>query len=242
MIENRLRSEFLREFIEDIEEKAAKTGSYQIPFLEKMISFMDRDDEPEILVPPFTDSIKNIAVNAYSYNEENSSLDLFVAEYSFEQNEDELLSINRSALTDIANKAKRFFTNAKTLLNSIDQSMEAYDLAKLIENDKTQINEVNIFVVTNMYYTANKAVEITIPAVDSVNVQIWDIDRVQQLITAEQGIQSDYIDFENELGETFEMMFVPDPIQGGTKTLIAMLGIFLQSCSQRLMKHGDRNW
>ncbi|WP_203289920.1 AIPR family protein [Metabacillus sp. cB07] len=224
MIENRLRSEFLREFIEDIEEKAAKTGSYQIPFLEKMISFMDRDDEPEILVPPFTDSIKNIAVNAYSYNEENSSLDLFVAEYSFEQNEDELLSINRSALTDIANKAKRFFTNAKTLLNSIDQSMEAYDLAKLIENDKTQINEVNIFVVTNMYYTANKAVEITIPAVDSVNVQIWDIDRVQQLITAEQGIQSDYIDFENELGETFEMMFVPDPIQGGTKNFDCYVG------------------
>jgi hypothetical protein len=75
-----------------------------------------------------------------------------------------------------------------------------------------------------MYYTANKPIELTIPGVQSVNVQVWDIDRVQQLITSEQGIQSDYIDFEKDLGETFEMMFVPDPIQGGTKNFDCYVG------------------
>lgn len=214
MIETRQRKEFLLEFMEDLEEKAIKSGSYQVPFLEKMISFMDRPDEPEILLPPYKDSGKNIAVNAYSYDEENQVLDIYVADYNFEQNEEDLLSINMTEVAEMANKAKRFITNSKSLLQTIDHSLEVYDLAKVIDKVKNSLNEINIFVITNMYYTSNKPVEITIPGIETVNVQVWDIDRVQQLITSEQAIETDYIDFERDYGETFEMMFVPDPSSG----------------------------
>ncbi|MEC0281546.1 AIPR family protein [Terribacillus saccharophilus] len=214
MIETRQRKEFLLEFMEDLEEKAIKSGSYQVPFLEKMISFMDRPDEPEILLPPYKDTGKNIAVNAYSYDEENQVLDIYVADYNFEQDEENLLSINMTAVTEMANRAKRFITNSKSLLQTIDHSLEAYDLAKVINEVKNSLNEINIFVITNMYYTSNKPVEITIPGIETVNVQVWDIDRVQQLITSEQAIETDYIDFERDYGETFEMMFVPDPSSG----------------------------
>ncbi|MBY0155553.1 AIPR family protein [Cytobacillus firmus] len=214
MIETRQRKEFLLDFMEELEEKAIKTGSYQVPFLEKMISFMDRPDDPEILIPPYKDTGKNIAVNAYSFDDENHVLDLFVADYNFEQNEEDLLSINMTAVAEIANRAKRFVTNAKSLLQTIDHSLEAYDLAKVIDEEIDSLNEINIFVVTNMYYASNKPVEITIPGIETVNVQVWDIDRVQQLITSEQAIETDYIDFERDYGETFEMMFVPDPSSG----------------------------
>ncbi|PAF36773.1 AIPR protein [Terribacillus saccharophilus] len=214
MIETRQRKEFLLEFMEDLEEKAIKSGSYQVPFLEKMISFMDRPDEPEILLPPYKDTGKNIAVNAYSYDEENQVLDIYLADYNFEQNEEDLLSVNMTAVAEMANRAKRFITNSKILLKTIDHSLEAYDLAKVIDEVKNSLNEINIFVITNMYYTSNKPVEITIPGIETVNVQVWDIDRVQQLITSEQAIETDYIDFERDYGETFEMMFVPDPSSG----------------------------
>ncbi|PRS76179.1 AIPR protein [Bacillus sp. LNXM65] len=214
MIETRQRKEFLLDFTEELEEKAIKSGSYQVPFLEKMISFMDRPDEPEILLPPFKDSGKNIAVNAYSYDDESQVLDVYVVDYNFEQNEEDLLSINMTAVTEIANRAKRFITNSKNLLQTIDHSLEAYDLAKIIDEVMNSLNEINIFVITNMYYTSNKPVEITIPGIETVNVQVWDIDRVQQLITSEQAIETDYIDFEQDYGETFEMMFVPDPSSG----------------------------
>jgi AIPR protein len=214
MIETRQRREFLLDFMEELEEKAIKTGSYQIPFLEKMISFMDRPDDPEILIPPYKDTAKKIAVNAYSFDDENQVLDLYVADYSFEQNEEDLLTINMTAVTEIANQAKRFVSNAKSLLQTIDHSLEVYDLAKAIDEDMDKISEVNIFVVTNLYYASNKQVEITIPGIETVNVQVWDIDRVQQLITSEQAIETDYIDFERDYGETFEMMFVPDPSSG----------------------------
>ncbi|HBU92261.1 AIPR family protein [Bacillus pumilus] len=214
MIETRQRKEFLLDFTEELEEKAIKSGSYQVPFLEKMISFMDRPDEPEILLPPFKDSGKNIAVNAYSYDDENQVLDVYVVDYNFEQNEEDLLSINMTAVTEIANRAKRFITNSKNLLQTIDHSLEAYDLAKIIDEVINSLNEINIFVITNMYYTSNKPVEISIPGIETVNVQVWDINRVQQLITSEQAIETDYIDFEQDYGETFEMMFVPDPSSG----------------------------
>jgi hypothetical protein len=214
MIETRQRKEFLLDFMEELEEKAIKTGSYQVPFLEKMITFMDRPDDPEILIPPYKDTAKNIAVNAYSYDDENQVLDLYVADYNFEQNEEDLLTINMTAVTEIANRVKRFVTNAKSLLQTIDHSLEAYDLAKVIDEEMENINEINIFVVTNLYYSSNKPVEMTIPGIETVNVQVWDIDRVQQLITSEQAIETDYIDFERDYGETFEMMFVPDPSSG----------------------------
>lgn len=214
MIETRQKKEFLLDFTEELEEKAIESGSYQVPFLEKMISFMDRPDEPEILLPPFRDSGKNIAVNAYSYDEENQVLDVYVVDYNFEQNEKDLLSINMTAVTEVANRVKRFITNSKSLLQTIDHSLEAYDLAKIINEVMNSLNEINIFVITNMYYTSNKPVEITIPGIETVNVQVWDIDRVQQLITSEQAIETDYIDFEQDYGETFEMMFVPDPSSG----------------------------
>ncbi|MEK5457190.1 AIPR family protein [Bacillus sp. FSL R5-0586] len=214
MIETRQRKEFLLDFTEELEEKAIESGSYQVPFLEKMISFMDRPDEPEILLPPFRDSGKNIAVNAYSYDEENQVLDVYVVDYNFEQNEKDLLSINMTAVTEVANRVKRFITNSKSLLQTIDHSLEAYDLAKIINEVMNSLNEINMFVITNMYYTSNKPVEITIPGIETVNVQVWDIDRVQQLITSEQAIETDYIDFEQDYGETFEMMFVPDPSSG----------------------------
>lgn len=214
MIETKQRREFLIDFMEELEEKAVKAGSYQIPFLDKMIGFMDRPDEPEILFPPYLDTAKNIAVNAYSFDEENNGLDLYVVDYNFEQNEDDLLSISMTGIVEIANKAKRFIANAQSLMETIDHSLQSYDLVKLITENSETINEINLFVVTNSYYPSNKPVEIAIPSFDSVNVQVWDLDRVQQLITAEQGIQTDYIDFERDYGETFDMMLVPDPTSG----------------------------
>lgn len=217
MLDNRQRSEFLKEFLEEVEERAAKTGVYLVPFLEKMLLFMERDVEPDILIPPYIDTYKKVAVNAYSFDESQRVLDLYVANYNFDQNEDHLLTINMTMLTDLANQAKRFVTNAKTLAQTIDHSLQARDLAVLISENFNVIDEVNIFVLTNMFYSANKAIELSIPGIETVNVQVWDIDRILQMILAEQGIQTIHIDFEQELGHTFEMMYVPNTQQKGAR-------------------------
>jgi hypothetical protein len=221
MLESRQRSEFLKGFLEEIEERAAKTGVYLVPFLEKMLLFMERDVEPDILIPPYAQN--KIAVNAYSFDESQRVLDLYVANYNFEQNEQDLLSINMTMLTDLAIQAKRFITNAKTLARTIDHSLQSRDLAVLISENISDIDEVNIFVLTNMFYTANKPIELSIPDIETVNVQVWDIDRILQMILAEQGIQTIHIDFEHELGQTFEMMYIPNTEQEGFSCYVGFI-------------------
>ncbi|RAR42735.1 AIPR family protein [Paenibacillus sp. MDMC362] len=210
MLENRQRSEFLKGFLEEIEEKASKTGVYRVPFLEKMLQYMERDDDPDILIPPYIDTQKKIAVNAYSFDESQNVLDLYIADYNFDQNEQQLLTINMTMMTELANQAKRFFTNAKTLAHTIDHSLQARELAVLISDNISDIDEVNIFVITNMFYNSNKPIELSIPGVETVNVQVWDVDRILQIILAEQGVQTIHIDFAKDLGESFEMMYVPN--------------------------------
>lgn len=224
MLDTRQKSEFLREFIEEIEEKAAKSGVYLVPFLEKMLLFMERDVDPDILIPPYIDTQRKIAVNAYSFDENQSVLDLYVANYNFEQNEHDLLSINMTMLTELANQAKRFITNAKTLAQTIDHSLQARELAVQISDNISGINEVNIFVLTNMFYNSNKPIELTIPGIEIVNVQVWDIDRILQMILAEQGVQTIHIDFEHELGQTFDMMYVPNSLHEGSKNVSCYVG------------------
>ena len=224
MIETKQRSEFLREFLEELEEQAAKTGSTQVPFLEKMLNFMERPDEPEILIPPYMDSVRNVSVNAYAFDEENLTLDLYVVDYDFNQDHEQMLTITKTEVTEIGNKAKRFVSNIKTIMPTIDRSLQTYELAKIITENIGDLEEVNIFIITNKFYLTNKPIDIQIPNIQNVNVQVWYIDRVQQLITAEQGIQNDYIDFEKDFGGTFDMMFVPEPVYTGTNNFDCYVG------------------
>jgi hypothetical protein len=211
--ENRQRKEFLKEFLEDVEEKASRLGSYAGPFLELMLQYMEKSEDPDFLIPPYKDSIKKIAVNAYSYNEQENILEMYVVDYDFDQHEDDLLSINMTDLLELANSAKRFITNAKSLKQTIDPALQASELAAIIDSNLSSIQEVSIFILTNRFYYSNKPVEIAIPGIEMVNVQVWDIDRIIQLVMAEQGVQTLHINFEEDLGGSFEMMFVPDANQ-----------------------------
>jgi hypothetical protein len=211
--ENRQRKEFLKEFLEEVEEKAIRLGSYEGPFLELMLQYMEKSEDPDVLIPPYKDSLKKIAVNGYSYNEQENIIDLYVVDYNFDQHEDDLLSINMTEITELANNAKRFITNAKNLKHTIDQALQASDLATIIDSNLAIMQEVNIFILTNRFYYTNKPIEIAIPGIETVNIQVWDIDRIIQLVMAEQGVQTLHINFEEDLGGSFEMMFVPDAKQ-----------------------------
>jgi hypothetical protein len=217
VLENKQKSDFLIPFTDEIEESASKTGSYQVSFLNKMTQYMEGIIEPDILIPPYIDTNKRIAVNAYLFDEDQKSLELYVVLYSFEQNEVELQTVNMTTLLEVANQAKRFVTNAQSLVNTIDRSLQVHELAALVSKNIHSIEEVNIYVLTNLFYSSNKPIEISIPSIETVNVQVWDIDRIIQLMTMEQGTQSIHIDFEKDLGQSLEMMFVPDPKQDSVK-------------------------
>ena len=174
-----------------------------------MLGYMERPDEPVFLSIPYTSSIKKIQLDAYSIDEEQASIDLYVVDYDLEASYNEITIVNMTTLLETANKAKRFYTNKKFIIENVDRALDVYELAKTLKSDTTLIDEVNIFVLTNKFYLSNKPIDLVIPGIESVNVQVWDMDRVYQLASAEQGIQDFRIDLLESYNQSLEMMHVP---------------------------------
>lgn len=206
MNEYQQKIEFFREFIENVENRGVELGSRQIPFLEAVLPFISQE-EPSVFY--FGNSEKNVQLNGYLYSEENNTLNLYVVDYDLEYEDALLPEISKTTAQEFANRAKRFFTNAKFFHSSLEKSLEVSDLAKSIVDIQNELEEVNIYVVTNRFYISNKSIELSIPGVSNTNVYVWDMDRIYKLTEAEQGIQ----DFEINFGQYdtyFEMMKVPN--------------------------------
>ncbi|MFC7686255.1 AIPR family protein [Ureibacillus sp. GCM10028918] len=207
MREVKKKLEFLEEFIDAVELKGSMIGSREIPFFTEMLSYMNQEDEPSIIFPYIK---ANIKVNGYMYQEETSSLSLYVVDYDIDYDNEELPEISKTAITEIANKAKRFYTNSNGIFHSASEGVEFRELAKFINDNRKTIDEVDIYVLTTRFYLTNKPIEVRIPGVETVNVHVWDMDRIFRLSEAEQGMRDFDIEFEKDYSHSIEMMYVPN--------------------------------
>ncbi|MEC3758489.1 AIPR family protein [Bacillus halotolerans] len=206
MKEEKKKIEFLEEFIDAVEQKGLTIGSREIPFFTEMLTYMNQEDEPSIIFPYIKGNIK---VNGYFYDEESANLSLYVIDYDINFDEGTLPETSKTKLTEIANKAKRFYTNSNGIYHSASDGVEFRELARFITNNRNTIDEVNIYVLTTRFYLTNKPVEVNIPGVETVNVHIWDMDRVYRLSEAEQGIRDFDIELEADYNQSIEMVNVP---------------------------------
>lgn len=206
MNEFQQKLEFFNEFMEVVERRGAAIGSRQTPFLEAILPFISEEDEPTVFY--FGNSNAKVQLNGYLYSEANNSLSLYVVDYDIEYEDASLPEITKTAVTEVATRAKRFFTNAKSFHTYADRTLEVANLAKHILDIQNELEEVNIYVVTNRFYTSNKPVDLAIPGIPNVNVYVWDMDRIYKLTEAEQGIRDFEISF-SKYDTYFEMMKVP---------------------------------
>ncbi|PFD92960.1 AIPR protein [Bacillus anthracis] len=213
MNETKRKLDFFTEFIDKIEQEGKIVGSRQTPFLQEMLPFINIEDEPAIMY--FSKKEMKVQLNGYIYQEDVNTLSLYVVEYEPFLEESDLPVANMTLLKEYANKAKRFYTNAEQILQLADRSMEYYDVAKTIVDKKGEIEEVNIYVVTSKFYISNKPIDLNIPNVETVNVHVWDMDRIFKLSEAEQGIREFDIHFESEYGLALQMMHIPNENENG---------------------------
>jgi hypothetical protein len=208
--------DFYTEFKDEVLQEYLKLGEWDTPFLYKMLSYID--EEAEVTASPWYKESHKIKINGYEYDEGENTLNLYIVHYSHSQSIDEFQRVSMTELTDAARKVKRFIDRSFTgeLHQAIDPSHPAHGLAKLVYQYKS-FKQINIYIVTNMIYESNKTIELTFRHVEDTNIIVWDIDRVYQTVSAEQGIKQLHIDFEKDYGETLEMIFVPDPIKEDVK-------------------------
>jgi hypothetical protein len=213
MNETKRKLDFFYEFIDTVELKGRVSGSRQTPFLQEVLPYINSEDEPAIIY--FGKKESKIQLNGYLYQEEINTLSLYVVDYEHFFEETEMPVASMTTLKEFANKAKRFFTNAETILQLADRSLEYFDLAKMIVDKKDEIEEINIYVITSKFYLSNKPIDLNIPGVETINVHVWDMDRIFKLSEAEQGIREFDINFETEYGSALQMMQVPNNTETG---------------------------
>ncbi|MCA1054318.1 AIPR family protein [Rossellomorea aquimaris] len=202
-IKHELQS-FYNDFMKDLQTETLKMSPFEA-FLEEYVKYMEFPSTP-IYVEFYRPNL-NVQVDAYSYEEDEKELNLYIID--FDEFMDQPEEITMTALKELANKAKRFFSQYNAL--PIDPSHDINDLLSLLKNEESVIERLNITVLTNKYYRTNKPIELTIQKNIQLDVEVWDIDRLFQIVSSEQESSTILIDFQDEFNQSFELMKVPQP-------------------------------
>jgi hypothetical protein len=137
---------------------------------------------------------RGIKVNAYDYNDENDSIDIFIT--YFKENGGK---VSDNIVLESYEKAVSFYKESKSgkLINKVDPSLEeAYQLIQMI--NQATVSNVRFFFLTNGVCSH----EVLPPDSEEESVyydfELWDIERVYQQYLIRTGKQKVEVDFLND--------------------------------------------
>ncbi|WP_059282066.1 AIPR family protein [Bacillus coahuilensis] len=202
--------DFIATFIEEIDSQYDNASNSEQVFVEKMGEYLSENGIITDIELSFGQkSGQGLKVNAYSFNEEQETLSIFIAEYDrykFGK------TISKANVEKTLRRVVKYYSKSISgMKNEMEETAEDYPLAQLIfEQHGKSIKSVEFFMLTNNLYKANE--RIILPEVKGLKVkyQIWDIERLYQLINETQGLDNIEINFEIQFGKTFELIKVPN--------------------------------
>lgn len=150
--------------------------------------------------------VRGLKINAWNYDEENASIDLFVTIFKGEQR---LTKVSDRDILDAFNKAENFFWQARDgkLSAKIDESdINVFDLVQIIEQSKNEVKNARIFVLTNGEASADIIPEALEKNGVYIDFQLWDMERVYQQYLIRAGKQKIEIDFLNDFNHKLKCL------------------------------------
>ncbi|MBP1904516.1 hypothetical protein J2Z32_001139 [Paenibacillus turicensis] len=202
--------DFITVFSEEIDSQYDNNSNPEQFFVEKMGEYLSENGIIADIELSFGQkSGQGLKVNAYSYNEEQETLIIFIAEYDrykFGK------TISKSSVEKTLRRVVKYYSKSIFgMKNEMEETAEDYPLAQFIfEQHGKAIKSVEFFLLTNYLYKANE--RIILPEIEGMKVKhhIWDIERLYQLINETQGLDNIEINFKAQFGKTFELLKVPN--------------------------------
>ncbi len=142
--------------------------------------------------------VRGIKVNAWNYDEESQTIDLFITIF---KSDARLHKVNDREVEDAFQKALNFFWSARDgrLSGKVDESdTVVFDLVQIIEQSRNSVKNVRFFVLTNGQTSADIVPEAKEENGVYLDFQLWDIERVYQQYLIRSGKQKIEIDFIND--------------------------------------------
>lgn len=140
-------------------------------------------------------SQRGIKVDAYSYNEDEGILNLFISIFTTDIEEK---SLTQTAVDQAFNRIKGFFAQAytKDYYNLLEEATSVYDLAYTIYKNKKNISKVKFYLLSNKIL--NDTVN-AIPSYENDDIEfsfhIWDISRLFRMDSSNQKKEEILINF-----------------------------------------------
>lgn len=186
-------------------------SEFEIDFLENSLLSLEQDgisqedsitkdileyiqDAGDIFEPELCHfKIRGAKINAYDYNDDNETLDLFITIFK-----NEPCKVADSLLQNAFDKVYNFYKEARDgrLISKIDESEEVvFDLVQIIEQTKSVVKNVRIFVITNGRCSTEVIPKDREEDGVYLDFELWDIERVYQQYQIRAGKQRIEIDF-----------------------------------------------
>ncbi|MFH0070190.1 AIPR family protein [Peribacillus sp. NPDC056705] len=149
-----------------------------------------------------------IQANAYAYDRDHNKLIFIVADY---ENFHYGTSVSKTIIQKLYKRALKYIKKARTdLVNVIEDIAGDYPLAQLIYELDYEQTEIEVLILSNRIYKSNASVEIEVVEGKEIVYQIWDIERLFQLVNESQGVEAIEIDLTKLSQKSFSMLRVDE--------------------------------
>ena len=153
--------------------------------------------------------VRGCKLNGFSLPEDESSLVLFVSIY---KNLPEVYTVPPSEALTMLNRLKQFFIKAKKGYHSdLEEAYSAFDIAKTIYDNRSDINTVKLILLTN-----GTVRDVDLDAEDEDGVtfirSIWDLERIYRVSTSGTAREKIEINLKTLTGKTLEYVKVSTPV------------------------------
>jgi hypothetical protein len=182
-------ADFYRELEADVTSEANPAGGSRANFREEaFVRIVSEDleqagvlESPTICHHEWGSGNTAFKANGYGFPEEDSRLDLVVAEYRHAADKPD--SLNSSDIERAFRRADRYLAKAwDGLFEEIDVSDERRSMAEAVHDRRQDIDRIRIILVTNAKQSQRKEAMLKDRIRDvEVSYDIWDIERIRRL-------------------------------------------------------------
>lgn len=222
-------NEFYKTIKSETSVRASADGSYhELAFLDLMTSdLIDIGD-----IQAFNDCVNpaynGVHIHGFDIeeNEEGDSvrIDLFITDY---EQRDSLEKIGKTEVDLYFKRILKFFTESSEneFYQKIDESSSAYRIAEYIEDFKENIDEVNLFFLSERV-KSEKFKDFSRVEIDGINVKyhFWDISRWANLRNASKSRESIEIDFVSQYDTALSCLDASDLTEKMRSYLVVVPG------------------
>ncbi|MEH7393578.1 AIPR family protein [Bacillus sp. JJ1474] len=197
----------IQEFITDFKELHSDEQNQEERFVDSFCEYLESNGNISNYELSYRFQV-GLQMNAYSYDDEQNKLTLIVADY---ENFDYGATVSKAIIQKPYKRAVKYLKKArKDLVNVIEETSADYPLSQLIHELDYENTEISVLILSNRIYKANIPLEIEELEGKEILYQIWDMERLFQLVNETQGIEDIEIDFGVLSTENLSMLKVVD--------------------------------